>query len=97
MSAVTRHVGAELELEHSLHGSLRDGYPSAVQVLLQTRVELRQPPQLQLSHALLLALAITDVAGFVRGRHYEVARGVVEGISTSAAATVRAFWNEVFT
>lgn len=35
---------------YALEGSLRHGYPSAVQVLLQTLVEFCKPPKLQLGH-----------------------------------------------
>lgn len=46
---------------------LRHRYPGAVEILLQPRVQLRQPPQLELGHALLLRLAVANIAGLVWG------------------------------
>lgn len=52
-----------------LKGSLRHGYPSAVEVFLQSLVEFCEPPKLQLGHGLLLALAIVVCADFVGSGH----------------------------
>lgn len=55
--------------ENVLQRCLRHGYPSAVEVLLQSLVEFCEPPKLQLGHGLLLALAIVVCADFVGSGH----------------------------
>ena len=66
--------GRDVEVPHDkkcdiLHSSFRHGYPSAVQVLLQSLVEFRKPSKLELGHGLLLALAVVVCTDFVRGGH----------------------------
>lgn len=56
---------------NSLHGSLGNRDSSAVQVLLQSLVELIETAKLQFSHALLLASAGVVVTNLVRLRHCE--------------------------
>jgi hypothetical protein len=56
---------------NSLHGSLGDGDSSAVEVLLQSLVELIETAQLQFGHALLLTSAGVIVTDLVRLRHGE--------------------------
>ena len=48
---------------------LGHGYPLALQVLAQAVVELRQAAQLEQLHALLLVLAVADIADLVWSRH----------------------------
>lgn len=70
IAAATRRRG------HVLQGSLRHGYPAALEVLAQTLVELCEASQLQLGHALLLRLAIAagpDLVG--RSSHCSGHRG----------------------
>jgi hypothetical protein len=54
---------------NSLHGCLGDGYPPAVEVLLQSLIELVQSAQLQFSHALLLATACVVCANLIWRGH----------------------------
>lgn len=57
-----------------LHGGLGHRYSSPVQVLLQSLIELGEPPKLQFRHRLLFALAVVVGTGLVGGRH----DGIVE-------------------
>lgn len=52
-----------------LHGGLGNWYSSAVQILLQSLVELIESAQLQFCHALLLATAGVVCANLVRCGH----------------------------
>lgn len=50
----------------SLFGSLCNSHSWSVKVFFQTQIELVQPPQLQVGHALLLILAITACTNLIR-------------------------------
>lgn len=52
-----------------LHGGLRNWYSSAVQILLQSLVELIESAQLQFCHALLLATTSVVCANLIRCGH----------------------------
>ena len=66
-------------LRDLLHGRFRDGYSSAVEVLLQSLVELIQATELEFGHALFLAATSVVGANLVWCRgHVEL--GVMVGV-----------------
>jgi len=75
----------ECESAGLLYCGFRDGYPAALEILAQALVELGETAQLQLGHALLLALAVAAGADLVGccGHHggsgRRVRRVVVDG------------------
>jgi hypothetical protein len=69
MMPTTTTTTTSTTMGNALKSGLGHGYSPAVQVLLQTLVEFCKPPKLQLSHWLLLALAIIVAADLVWAGH----------------------------